>query len=57
MDSVLLVIGVFLLTVLMAFFMGIIPYPFGWIVLSTLFLLRLRYLSRRSRNGNQGFRA
>ncbi len=57
MDPVLLVIGALLLTVLIAFFTGIIPYPFGWIVLSILFVLRLRYLSRRNGDGNHGFRA
>jgi hypothetical protein len=57
MDPLLLVIGALLLMSLTAFLCGLIPYPFGWIVLSILFVLRLRYLSRRNPGGNDGFRA
>jgi dihydroxy-acid dehydratase len=47
MDWILLLIGVLLIVTLAAFFAGIIPYPYGWMVL--LVLLILRALQNRTR--------
>lgn len=38
---------VVLLTTLFAFFTGIFPYPYGWIVISIMLLLRLTATQKR----------
>lgn len=53
MDLLLLIIGLLLAATLIAFFSGILPYPFGWIVLGLLFTARLLHLRNRVR-GKRG---
>jgi len=47
MDIPLLVIGTLLLATLIAFFMGVLPYPVGWIILTAAFLGRLLFIRGR----------
>ncbi|MGH8609360.1 MAG: hypothetical protein ACREX9_18690 [Gammaproteobacteria bacterium] len=57
MDPILLVIGILLIATVVAFLTGLIPYPFGWIVLSVVFILRLAHLRRTVRGRGNGFQA
>ncbi len=57
MDPILLVIGILLIATAVAFLTGLIPYPFGWIVLSVVFILRLVHLRRKVRGRGNGFQA
>ncbi|MGH8643178.1 MAG: hypothetical protein ACREX4_01475 [Gammaproteobacteria bacterium] len=52
-----LVTGILLLATAAAFLSGLIPYPFGWIVLSVVFTLRLAHLRRKVRGRGDGFQA
>ena len=47
MDKPLLIILLLLLATLGAFFAGLWPYPFGWIVLALLLVARLLHLKNR----------
>ncbi|MGH8660112.1 MAG: hypothetical protein ACREV4_17045 [Gammaproteobacteria bacterium] len=57
MDPILLVTGILLLATAVTFLTGLIPYPFGWIVLSVVFILRLAHLRRKVRGRGDGFQA
>jgi dihydroxy-acid dehydratase len=50
MDWILVILGVLFLATLTAFFLGIIPYPIGWIVLAFLFSARLLQIKNRNRS-------
>lgn len=57
MDLPLLLIGASLIAALTAYFMGFIPYPIGWLVLSLLLILRVRYLRRKDDDRRDDFEA
>jgi hypothetical protein len=57
MDPILLVSAVLLITTVVAFLTGLIPYPFGWIVLSVVVILRLVQLRRKLLGRGDGFQA
>lgn len=41
MDWIALLLATFLLATLIAFFSGVFPYPFGWIIFLVLLIARL----------------
>jgi hypothetical protein len=47
MDKPLLIITLLLVATWVAFFMGLLPYPIGWIVLCFLFIARVMHLKNR----------
>lgn len=49
MDWTLLLLGALLGSTLAAFFLGIFPYPFGWLIFAGMFCLRLYQINRRDR--------
>lgn len=49
MDWVLILIGVSLVATLLAYFLGIIPYPIGWIVLLLLFGIRAIQIKNKTK--------
>jgi len=51
MDGVLIILSGLLLASLLAFFLGVIPYPFGLLVLSALIAARFLYLRGPGRRG------
>jgi hypothetical protein len=51
MDAVLIILLGLLLATLLAFFLGIFPYPFGLLVLAALIAARLFYLQDKRRRG------
>ena len=40
-DLILVLLGILLVATLLAFFAGVFPYPYGWIVISVLLVFRL----------------
>ena len=51
MDPVLIILSGLLVASLLAFFLGIIPYPFGLLVLAALIAARLLHLRGPGRRG------
>lgn len=47
MDIPLVIIALLLAATGVAFFMGLLPYPIGWIVLGFLFIARVMHLKNR----------
>lgn len=47
MDWILVLIGVSLIATLIAYLLGIIPYPIGWIVLMLLFGIRVMQIKNK----------
>ena len=48
-DTIFLVSGALLATTVALFFAGVISYPYGWLALSLVVVLRLGYLMNRTR--------
>lgn len=47
MDWISLLLAVLLIATLAAYFMGVTPYPLGWMVLGLLLYLRLNHLRQK----------
>jgi hypothetical protein len=47
LDIILIVVGLLLLATLVAFFIGLLPYPYGFIVLSIVFIARIMQIRGR----------
>ncbi|MEE9397405.1 MAG: hypothetical protein V3V31_10375 [Methylococcales bacterium] len=47
MDKLLIAIAVPLAATLTIFFLGFTPYPYGWVILTALMMMRLNYLKKK----------
>jgi len=48
-DGISVLLVVVLMATLIAFFTGVFPYPYGWIVISVLLVFRLTAIHKRER--------
>ncbi|CAI8794414.1 hypothetical protein [Methylocaldum szegediense] len=54
MDMYLLTLGAILVAVLVAFFIGAIPYPYGWLILTALLIARWLQLKQGNNHARRG---
>lgn len=54
MDTYLLTLGAILVAVLAAYFIGAIPYPYGWLILSALLIARWLQLKQGDDHARRG---
>ena len=48
-DSVSALLIILLIATLLAFFTGVFPYPYGWIVITVLLVMRLKAIQKQER--------